>query len=72
MDMSEWQYVNSSNVEAIRYCRETSELHVRFIRSGDYVYYDVEEDVVVGLIHAPSVGKYLNQYVKKRYRYAKQ
>ena len=69
--MIEWQYVDSSNVEAIRYCRETSELHVRFIGGGDYVYYGVEENVAVGLAQATSVGKYLHQYIKGRYRYAK-
>lgn len=69
--MIEWQYVDSSNVEAIRYCSQTSELHVRFIRGAEYVYYDVEENVAVGLLHATSVGKYLNQYIKGRYRYAR-
>lgn len=69
--MIEWQYVDSSNVEAIRYCRDSCELYVRFLRSGDYVYYDVEEHVAVGLLEAPSVGKYLAQHIKGRYRYAR-
>lgn len=67
--MTEWQYVNSSNVETIRYCRETSELYVRFHGGRDYVYFDVQENVVAELIKAPSVGTYLAQYIKGRYRY---
>lgn len=69
--MIEWQYVASSNVEAVRYCRETGELYVRFLRSGEYVYYNVEEDVFVELLQAESVGKYLARYIKGRYEYAR-
>ena len=67
--MIDWQYVDSSNIEAISYDREANKLYVRFNTQRDYVYYDVEEDVFVGLLQAESKGRYLHQYIKERYQY---
>ena len=67
--MSEWQYVQSSNVDAIKYCRDASELYVRFREGREYVYYDVDERVFQELLHAASVGKYHARNIKGRYKY---
>lgn len=67
--MNKWRYVQSSNVEAISYCRDASELYVRFREGREYVYYDVGENVFLELLHATSVGKYLARNIKGRYKY---
>lgn len=64
--------VNSSNVLSVGYDTTTSTMEVEF-RNGDiYQYYEVAERIYQNLINAASVGKYLDQNVKKRgYRYKK-
>ena len=57
--------VSSSTVAAIAYDAETATLGVRFLAGSEYHYQGVPEDVFVGLQTASSVGKYLEQYVKK-------
>lgn len=69
--MPEMHYVVSSNIEAIGYDPATQELHVRFLTSGTYVYYNVEEWVFDELMQADSKGIYLNSNIKGRYDYAK-
>ncbi|WP_447978473.1 KTSC domain-containing protein [Candidatus Nitrospira bockiana] len=70
--MPEMQLVDSSNIEAIGYDRETQELHVRFLRSGlTYVYYEVEEWVFNELMLSDSKGTYFNTNVKNRYQCGK-
>ena len=67
--MPEMHYVDSSNVEAIGYDPDTRELHVHFIKSGSYVYLDVEEWVFGEFLQAESKGQYLNQSIKGVYNY---
>lgn len=67
--MPEMNYVDSSNVEAIGYDPDTRELHVQFIKSGHYVYLDVEEWVFSEFMQAESKGQYLNQSIKGVYSY---
>lgn len=67
----EWTHVDSSNVEAVAYHEGTQKLCVRFKNGGLYSYDDVEEDIYVGLVHAASVGRYLNEQVKAMYPYTK-
>ena len=69
--MPEMHDVDSSNVEAIGYDTETRELHVRFITSGTYVYFDVEEWVFDEFLHSDSKGTYLDQNIKGVYSYEK-
>ena len=64
----EMHYVDSSNVEAIGYDPAAQELHVQFLTSGTYVYFDVEEGVFDEFLQAPSKGQYLNWNVKGRYQ----
>ena len=67
----EMHYVDSSNVEAIGYDGGKQELHVNFLSSGSYVYFDVPEAVFVEFLQAPSKGRYLNDYIKGVYSYEK-
>ena len=67
--MPEMHYVDSSNVEAIGYDPNARELHVHFIKSGSYVYLDVEEWVFAEFLQAESKGQYLNQNIKGVYNY---
>lgn len=69
--MPEMHYIDSSNVEAIGYDSGTQELHVQFLRSGTYVYYNVEEWVFEEFMQADSKGTYLNNNIKPSHEYAK-
>lgn len=70
--MTDMTYVDSSNIEAIGYDTAASELHVRFLKSGEtYVYYAVEEWRFQELIQADSKGRYLNSEIKPNYQCAK-
>lgn len=72
MAMPEMIFVQSSNVEAIGYDTTTSELHVRFVKSGiTYVYYSVEEWRFQELMASDSKGTYLNSQIKPNYQCAK-
>lgn len=64
--------VNSSNVLSVGYDTTTSTMEVEFKNGEVYQYYEVPERIYQNLINAASVGKYLDQNVKKRgYRYKK-
>ena len=71
--MTDMQFVDSSNIEAIGYDPEARELHVRFLKSGDtYVYSDVDLAVFDELMQAESKGSYLNRRIKGNYQYRRQ
>ena len=63
--------VDSSNVAAVGYDEDSSTLQVEFNNGGMYQYFDVPEDVFIGLRDAGSVGGYLANYIKGTYRYSK-
>ncbi|MFA7061265.1 MAG: KTSC domain-containing protein [Pedobacter sp.] len=63
--------VDSSNVEAVGYDEKSSTLQVEFKNGGMYQYFDVPEDVFIGLRDASSVGGYLVARIKGTYRYSK-
>ncbi len=63
--------VDSSNVESVGYDEDSSTLQVEFINGGMYQYFDVPEDVFIGLRDADSVGRYLSDRIKGTYRYSK-
>ena len=67
--MVDWQYVDSSNIEAIGYCCETQKLYVRFLGNREYVYYDVDDNVFGEFLRADSKGKYLHRHIRDRYAY---
>ena len=63
--------VDSSSVESIGYDEASSTLQVEFKNGGMYQYFDVQEDIFVGLRDAESVGRYLMTKIKGTYRYSK-
>jgi DNA helicase HerA-like ATPase len=65
------EYVSSSTVASVGYDAETLTLEVEFIDGGLYQYFDVPEGEAEGLVGASSVGGYLNDNIKGRYRYAR-
>jgi hypothetical protein len=69
--MPEMIYVDSSNIEAIGYDDTAQELHVQFLSSGYYVYYDVPRETFDSLMYSSSKGSFLNREVKNVYRFTK-
>lgn len=67
----ERQSVNSSNIKAIGYDKETSTLEVEFHNGGIYEYFDVSENEADSLINASSVGQYFASNIKNKYRFTK-
>ena len=57
--------VNSSELANVGYDPTTSTLEVEFRTGSVYEYRQVPASVHLGLMSAPSHGKYFNQYVKK-------
>lgn len=66
-----WTDVDSSNVQSVAFDEGTETLCVRFHNGGLYSYTTVDMEVYVDLVHAESVGVYLNQAVKGVYPYTK-
>jgi hypothetical protein len=64
-------HVDSTNVEAVGYDEDSSTLQVEFKNGTMYQYFDVQEDVFIGLRDADSVGGYLAARIKGAYRYSK-
>ncbi len=69
--MSEWIYVDSSNIEALRYLPDSLELHVRFLSGAEYSYSDVPQNIYDEFILASSKGSFLNRVIKGVYSYQK-
>jgi len=63
LDKIPWQSADSSNLEAVFYHEPSHTLCIRFKGGGVYSYI-TPEDVYVGLVHAVSMGHYLNAVVK--------
>lgn len=62
--------VSSSNVATVGYDQNTMTLEVEFTSGSVYQYFDVPETEHINLVNASSVGKYLNNNIKKNYRYS--
>lgn len=69
--MSEWIYVDSSNVEAVSYDESNRELHVRFLSGGEYSYHAVPREIFDELLNSSSIGSFINRELKKVYDFSK-
>ena len=69
--MGEWVNVISTDIMSVKYEESTSVLNIRFVKGGEYEYYDVYADDYYNLISAPSVGKYFNANIRYKYQYNK-
>jgi len=58
-----WASVDSSNIDAIKYDSNGSNLHVRFKSGAEYIYGGVEPEIAEGLYHASSAGRYLRDNI---------
>ncbi|MDD5400952.1 MAG: KTSC domain-containing protein [Sulfurimonas sp.] len=63
--------VESSNVKAVGYNKDSSTLQVEFKNGGTYQYFAVPEGVFVELLNSDSVGGYLASDIKGTYKYSK-
>ena len=61
----------SSNIVRFGYDKESRVLKVEFKNGSVYDYFDVPDQVFNGMKSASSVGQYLAQQVKGRFRYAR-
>jgi len=53
----------SSRINGMTYDTDKQELKVTFKRGGEYVYFDVSEEIYNALKTAPSIGKAFNDLV---------
>lgn len=63
--------VSSSNIDSIGYDEDSCTLEVAFHNGSVYQYFDVPHPEYIGLLNAASVGGYLAQNIKGKYRYSK-
>jgi len=63
--------VDSTNVASVGYDEDSSTLQIAFKNGTMYQYFDVPENVFIGLRDADSVGGYLAANIKGTYRYSK-
>jgi len=68
--------VESSNVQSFGYDDENRILYVRFLAKSTspstlYAYYDVEPETYDQFFMAPSKGKFVWQFLRDRYEYAR-
>jgi hypothetical protein len=63
--------VTSSNVASVGYDPELKVLEIEFKNQSVYQYADVPPEKYDGMLHAESVGKFLNSEIKGTYEYTK-
>lgn len=63
--------VQSSNIVSVGYDKSSQTLEVEFKDYEVYRYYNVPESTYLNMINAVSVGKYLNEYIKDKYKFDK-
>jgi hypothetical protein len=62
--------VSSSSVAAVGYDPSGRVLEVEFTSGRVYRYFDVPEIVHRGLVRAKSIGQFLNERIRDRYRFS--
>jgi hypothetical protein len=67
MSMPDMTPVDSTNVVAIGYDEEQSELYVEFLSGSTYVYSPVPVVTFTEFLSADSKGSYLNREIKPNY-----
>jgi hypothetical protein len=65
------QAVSSSNISEVGYDDQSRTLEVLFQNGSLYQYFDVPPQMFAELLHASSIGQYLNSNIKGSYRYAR-
>lgn len=67
----DWMDTQSSNIQSVAYHEPSKTLAVKFIHGGLYSYMGINEEMYVDLVHAQSVGQYLNQVIKATFPYTR-
>jgi hypothetical protein len=62
------QRVSSSSLVSLGYDRGKQRLGIEFHSGSVYWYLNVPEDVYRELMQSPSLGEYVNRYIKTRFR----
>jgi len=65
------EYVTSTSVVWIEYDASARTLEIAFVSGGVYRYFDVPPAVCEQLRAAESKGRFVNEVVKKRHRFAR-
>lgn len=63
--------VDSSSIRAVGYEEDRNVLYVQFIDGDLYEYFGVPVDDFIDLLHAESVGGFVNKRIKPYYDYRK-
>ena len=63
--------VVSSNVAAVGYDEEKSELYVSFLNGSLYKYYGVDQGVYINMLNASSKGRFVWRELREVYHYAR-
>jgi hypothetical protein len=61
--------VSSRSVAAVGWDASSRTLEVEFTSGRVYRYFDVPEIVYHGLVRAKSIGRFLNERIRDRYRF---
>jgi hypothetical protein len=61
------QNIHSTNIKSVGY--ENGTLEIEFKTHSIYQYFNVPENIYLGLLNASSKGTFLNTYIKDRYRF---
>jgi KTSC domain len=64
LEKIDWTDHESSNVKASFYHKPSDTTVIKFHGGGLYSYIGAGQEIYMGLVHAPSVGRYLNQVLK--------
>lgn len=62
---------HSTQVKAVGYEPSTRQMRILFARGVEYEYDNVPSAIHIGLLVAPSAGKYINEFIKGKYEFRK-
>jgi hypothetical protein len=61
--------VQSSNLLSVGYDRLNRVMEIEFNSGHVYQYFNVPEEIYIGLLNASSHGKYFHQHIRNAYQY---
>ena len=57
-------FLDSSFIQSISFCEDTDTLMIYFKTGSVWFYYDVPEEIYLGLTNASSLGRYFNTFIR--------
>jgi hypothetical protein len=67
----EFKEVNSSQINKVGYDEDNNVLVIEFSTGVKYEYYDVPDHIYYDMLNAASIGRYMNQYIRNKFKYKK-